>query len=172
MNISKTLFIAMAFVLGLSGCGFGEKYPHATLEELGESVLNCIVNKDKEGLRGLVPTKTDLQKALAESDASQEKKDRFEKRLDEDWAKLERDMEIEIFEGFEASVAELDKKIDLSTVVLKEMEVRNREKDAFFEVADLRVRFASSAGDLTLRLDECAKVSSGWVMSPEGFDVE
>lgn len=165
------VLIGMLLSVFFMACGgSGDKYPRSTPEELGESVLNCIVNKDKDGLRGLVPTKADMKKTVENSGMPQEEIDEFMGQFDRNWERLELEMENDIFGEFDALVAELERSVGLESIQLKEVQVEKKEDDGF-EVADIKVKFTSGGGDGALNLNECANLSSGWVISPEGFKV-
>ena len=168
LNFLLPLLLAFA----LTSCGGGDKYPRSTPEELGESLLQVIKNKDKEGLRTLMPTKDDLLASMEELDMTDEEKAKSREGMERNWPKVEANMENDVFGEFGPLVSDLDRKLDLATLELKQIRVALDQEEGQFLSGDITVEYTSGGGDGVFYMEECAKLESGWVMSPDGFEVE
>ena len=172
MHRPLNFLVPLLLAFALTSCGGGDKYPRSTPEELGESLFEVIKNKDKEGLGTLLPTQDDLLKGIEAMSISDEEKEGARERLENDWPKVKAEMENDVFGEFDPWVADLDRKIDLSTMELKQVRVELNEEEGQLMSGDITVEYTSSGGDGAFYMEECAKLESGWVMSPNGFDGE
>lgn len=173
--MKKVSFALLPFLLALflTGCG-GDKYPRSTPEELGKSVFEAIKNKDKAGLRTLVPAKEDLLASMEELDIPEDEKIEAREGLDKNWEKVQALMENDIFGEFDPMVEELELKFGLETMEMGEVKVEyvENESDTEFMAADIEVDIKFGEEPATIYIKECGKLQSGWVMSPEGFAIK
>lgn len=170
----KSIFLFPILLLFLlSSCGSSEKYPRSTPEELGETLFMVVKNKDKEGLRTLLPTKEDMRTFFQQLPLSPDEKANFDENFEKEWQSIQANMENNIFGEFDPMMEEMGRKLDMPIAELEKVEVNaeNLNPPSGIQVADISVFFKAGEEEVELRSRGCIKFESGWTISPDGFRI-
>lgn len=161
----RTAFLGMMLALLLSGCV--HSYPHSTPEKLGKTVFKILQKQDQGGLSMVIPTEKDLESFLATADMPEDELAAFKQEMKQ------------IIAEFQASAEQAFQKA--SDMASKEGIVLSKAKigEVSFSswqgpdnmLANITVNFKYGDQNHTLVIKDAGKVTSGWVLGRNAFEL-
>ncbi|MEM7040568.1 MAG: hypothetical protein AAF570_26630, partial [Bacteroidota bacterium] len=167
-----TLLVSLGLLLSVLLTGCGSKYDRSTPEAFAQSLVQCINNKDQDGLREFAPTKEELLDAVERGAGSEEEKAKRKVRMREEWPRMKKAIDKRIFGEFaemiEASGTEGK---DLAKIQYKSVELDEERKNEDLTMRNITVICEYEGEEVKVYVRRAAEFKSGWVMSPTGFRI-